>query len=56
MGTKMPSTYVTLILANLEENQYEIIGKRIQQQYEKIIFFTSGKRYLYDRFVFWKCL
>ena len=35
MGTKMAPTYGTLTLAYLEENLYEIIGKKIRQQYKR---------------------
>ena len=37
MGTKMASAYVTLTLAFLEENLYEIIGKK-QSKYKKRIY------------------
>ena len=54
MGTKLAPTYATLTLAYLEENLYEIIGKK----YGNIIkeeFTKSWKRYLNDCFIFWKC-
>ena len=38
MGTKMAPTYATLTLAYLEENLYEIIGKKMQQQYNNRIY------------------
>ena len=38
MRTKMSPTYATLTLAYLEENLYEIIVKKIQQQYKNRIY------------------
>ena len=53
MGTKMAPTYATLTLAYLEENLYEIIGKKygndIKEEFTK-----SWKRYLDHCFIFWK--
>ena len=54
MGTEMAPAYATLTLAYLEENLYEIIGKK----YGNAIngeFTTIWKRYLEDLFIFWKC-
>ena len=49
----MVVTYATLTLAYLEENIYEIIGKKygndIKEEFTK-----SWKRYLADYFIFWK--
>ena len=54
MGTKMALTYVTVTLAYLEENLYEIIGEKygnnIKEEFTKL-----WKRYLHDCFIFWKC-
>ena len=55
MGTKMVPTYTTLTLAYLEENLYEIIGKKYGNNI-KGEFTKSWKRYLDDCFIFWKCL
>ena len=50
----MVPTYATQTLAYLEENLYEIIGKKygnnIKEEFTK-----SWKRYLHDCFIFWKC-
>ena len=50
----MAPTYATLTLAYLEENLYEITGKKysngIKEEFTK-----SWKRYLGDCFIFWKC-
>ena len=53
MGTKMAPIYVTLTLAYLEENLYEIIGKKYGN-YMKEEFIQSWNRYLEDGFIFWK--
>ena len=53
MRTKMVLTYATLTLAYLEENLYEIIGKKYNNI--KTEFIRSWKRYLDDCFIFWKC-
>ena len=37
-GTKMVPTYTTLILAYLEENLYEMIGKKIRQWHKRRIY------------------
>ena len=54
MGTKMAPTYTTLTKAYLEENLYEIIGKKygndIKEEFSK-----SLKRHLNNFFIFWKC-
>ena len=54
MGTKMAPTFAILTLAYLEENLYEIIGKKygndIKEEFAK-----SRKRYLDDCLIFWKC-
>ena len=54
METKMVPTYATLTLAYLEENLYEIIGKKYSNNI-KGKFTKSWKRYLDDCFIFWKC-
>ena len=54
MGTEMAPTYATLTIVHLEENQYEIIGKKYNKNI-KIKFIRSWKRYLNDCFIFWKC-
>ena len=54
MGTKMAPTYAILTLAYVEENLYEIIGKKYGQDI-KGEFTKSWKRYLDDCFIFWKC-
>ena len=50
----MAPPHVTLTVAYLEENLYEIIGKKygndIKEEFTK-----SWKRYLDDYFIFWKC-
>ena len=51
MGTKMAPTYTTQTLAYLEENLYEIIGKKYNV---KRNIKGSWKRYLNDGFIFWK--
>ena len=53
MGTKMVPTDATLTLAYLEENQYEMIGKKYDNYKEE--FTKSWKRYLDDCFIFCKC-
>ena len=50
----MVPTYATLTLAYLEENLYEIIGKKYGND-TKEEFPKSWKRYLDDFFIFWKC-
>ena len=54
MGTKMVPTYATLTFVYLEENLYEIIGKKygnsIKEEFTK-----SWKIYFYECFIFWKC-
>ena len=54
MGTKIAPTYTVLTLVYLEENLFEIIGKKygndIKEEFTK-----SCKRYLDDYFIFWKC-
>ena len=50
----MAPTYATLSLAYLEENLYEIIGKKYSNDI-KGEFTNSWKRYLDDCFIFWKC-
>ena len=50
----MAPTYATLYLAYLEENLYEIIGKKYNNNI-KTEFIRSWKRYLDDCFIFWKC-
>ena len=52
MGTKMASTYATLILAYLEENLYEVIGKKYANDMKEE-FTKSWKRYLDNCFRFW---
>ena len=54
METKMAPTYVTLTLAYLDENLYEIIGKKYSNDIKEE-FTESWKRYLDDFFIFWKC-
>ena len=49
----MVPTYATLTLAYLEENLYEIIGKKYGNDIEEE-FTKSWKRYLDDCFIFWK--
>ena len=49
MGTKMVPIYATLILAYLEENLYEIIGKKYSNDIKEE-FTKSWKRYLDDCF------
>ena len=53
MGTKLAPTYATLTLSYLEENLYEIIGKK----YNNVVgeFTKSWKRYSDVCFIFWKC-
>ena len=46
MGTEMVPAYAILTLAYLKKNLYKII---------KTEFIRSGKRYLDDYFIFWKC-
>ena len=53
MQTKMAPTYVTLTLAYLDENLYEIIGK-IYGDDIKEEFTKSWKKYLDDCFIFRK--
>ena len=53
MGTKMAPTYFTLTLAYLEENLYEIVGKKLSNDIKED-FTKSWKRYLDDCFIFWK--
>ena len=53
METKMAPTYATLTLAYLEENLYEIIGKKYGNDIKEN-FTKSWKRYLDDCFIFWK--
>ena len=48
MGSKMETTYATLTLSYLEENLYQIIGKKIWQQ-------PVMEKILGDCFIFWKC-
>ena len=38
MGTKMAPIYATLTLVYLEENLYEIIGKKYSNDYKRIIY------------------
>ena len=52
MGTKMAPTYATLTLEYLEENLYEIIGKKYGNDIKED-FTKSWKRYLDDCFIFW---
>ena len=52
METKMVLTYATLTLSYLEENLYEIIGKKYGNDIKE--FTKSWKRYLDDCFLFWK--
>ena len=54
MGTKMAPAYAILTLAYVEENLYEIIGKKIRNDIKEE-FTKSLKRYLDDCFIFWKC-
>ena len=54
MATKMARTYATLTLAYLEENLYEIIGKKYDNNI-KGEFTKSWKRYLDDCFIILKC-
>ena len=51
----MAPTYATLTLAYLEENLYEIIGKKNDNDIKED-FTKSWKRYLGDCFLFWKYL
>ena len=53
MGTKMAPTYATLTLTYLEENLYEIIGKKYGNDIKEKIT-ISWKRYLNACFIFWK--
>ena len=55
MGTKMAPTYATLTLAYLEENLYEITGKKYDNDIKEE-FTKSWKRDLDDCFIFWKCI
>ena len=54
MGTKMTPTYTTLTVAYLEENLYEIIGKKYGNDIKEG-FTKSWERYLDGCFIFWKC-
>ena len=54
MGTKMAPTYATLNQAYLEENLFEIIGKKYGKDIKEE-FTKSWKRYLDGCFIFWKC-
>ena len=54
MGTKMALTYAILTLAYLEENLYEIIGKKYGNDV-KGEFTKSWKKYFYDCFILLKC-
>ena len=53
MGTRMAPTYTTLTLAYLEENLYEIIGKKYGNDIKEK-FTKTRKIYLDDWFIFWK--
>ena len=55
LGTKMAPTYATLTLAYLEENLYEIIGKKYGNNIKEE-FTISWKRYSDNCFIFWKWL
>ena len=54
MGTRMAPTYATLTLAYLEENPYEIIGKKYSQDIKEKVT-KSWKWSLDDCFLFCKC-
>ena len=54
MGTKWTPTYATLTLAYLEENLFEIIGKKYDKGIKEEVT-KSWKRYLDDYFIFQIC-
>ena len=55
MGTKMAPTYDTRILTFLEENLFEILGKKYNENMKRE-FTKSCKRYLDDCFIVWNCI